>query len=192
MRTCPTLHAVALPAVIAGTLATGCTTTTETFPGKSRDQVWTALLRAAETPQYKDWHVIENDVWGYESDGRIEIWRLLRRYTDPPGQWARMEDREWKFAVMLDQADPPSATFKVRSMGVPSYGWDEGDLYFAHVWTLLGGKPEPGSPPPTPAPKSGAPVTTSESPTPATEAPAQQPSPAAPEPATSPVDVPNS
>ncbi|MFO0830071.1 MAG: hypothetical protein U0572_18160 [Phycisphaerales bacterium] len=165
----------------------GCTTQTETFPGKSRDQVWTALLRAAESPEYPDWHVIENDVWGYEADGRIEIWRLLRRYDDAPGQWSRMEDREWSFSVQLEPTEPPSATFKVRSLGVPSHGWGEGGIYFARVWTLLGGKPEPGSTPPVTT-KEAEPATPAPS---ATGAPAATAQPAAPAPAASPVDVPS-
>lgn len=126
-------------------LVCGCASRTESFPGKSRDQVWTALLRAAEEPIYTNWHVIENDVWGYESDGRIEIWRMLRRFKDPGGQVARLEDRDWTITVTLEPTDPPSALFDVRQITVPSHGWEEADNYFKQVWALLGGRPVEGA-----------------------------------------------
>jgi len=98
------------------------------------------MVKTAESPSYSDWHVIENDVWADEGSGRIEIWRLLRRYQDPAGQWDRLEDQEWKFSIVLDPTDPPVASFKVRTLCVPSHSWNEADRYFNDVWTLLGGR----------------------------------------------------
>jgi hypothetical protein len=99
------------------------------------------MVKAAEQPKYGDWHVVENDVWADETSGRIEVYRLLRRYKDPPGQWARLEDQTWKFSIQFEPVEPPSATFRVRSWGVPSHSWGEGDRYFDQVWELLGGRP---------------------------------------------------
>ncbi len=99
------------------------------------------MVTAAEQPAYADWHVIENDVWADETSGRIEVYRLLRRYKDPPGQWARMEDQTWKFSIQFQPTDPASARFDVRSWCVPSHSWMEGDRYFNQVWGLLGGRP---------------------------------------------------
>lgn len=130
-------------AVASTLLLAGCQTRTESFAGKPTNQVWTAMVKAAEQPDYRDWHVIENDVWADEGSGRIEIWRLLRRYKDPAGQWSRLEDQEWKFSIELDVEAEPTATFSVRSMCVPSHSWMEAERYYGQVWTLLGGRPTP-------------------------------------------------
>ncbi len=119
----------------------GCSSSSETFSGRPADQVWTAMVKTAENPEYTDWHVIENDVWADEGSGRIEIWRLLRRYVDPASQWARLENQEWKFSIRLEPTDPPTATFEVRSLGIPSHSWGESGRYFDQVWKLLGGRP---------------------------------------------------
>jgi hypothetical protein len=135
-------------AVLAMTVSlAGCRSTTEVFDGKPTDQVWTAMVKAAEQPEYHDWHVIENDVWADEKSGRIEVWRLLRRYKDPPGQWSRLENQEWSFAILLTPAEgeePAEASFDVRSMCVPSHSWMEGERYFNQVWSFLGGRPTLG------------------------------------------------
>lgn len=137
----------------------GCTTRTERYDGRTRDQVWTAMVTASESPTYPDWHVIENDVWADEGSGRIEVYRLLRRYRDPAGQWARLEDREWTFSIRLEDPDapelPPEVSFKVRSWCVPSHSWMESDRYFEQVWQILGGRPAAveSVPPSTPAPE---------------------------------------
>ncbi|MBL9147110.1 MAG: hypothetical protein JNM94_00300 [Phycisphaerae bacterium] len=171
----------------------GCTSHTETFEGKSREQVWTAMVRAAENPVYSDWHVIENDAWAYDADSRIEVWRLLRRYNDKQNQWARLEDSEWLFTIVLLDTDPPSATFDVRSMCVPSHGWEQRENYFKQVWDLLGG-PNAMTPPPAPsAPEPAAPTAASNvAPTPAPATPSgAEPAPATPSsPEKPPVDLP--
>lgn len=161
----------------------GCRSSTEVFDGKPTDQVWTAMVKAAEQPEYHDWHVIENDVWADEKSGRIEVWRLLRRYKDPPGQWSRLEDQEWSFAILLTPAEgdePAEASFDVRSMCVPSHSWMEGERYFNQVWTFLGGRPTLGG-----ATKSESTATPAAAPQPA---PAPTPSPA---PASAPAPTPD-
>ncbi len=179
---------IAFVALASAALLAGCQTRSETFAGRPTNQVWTAMVKAAEQPDYKDWHVIENDVWTDEASGRIEIWRLLRRYKDPAGQWPRLEDSEWKLAIVLDPQDPPTATFSVRSMCVPSHSWIEAERYFDQVWTLLGGRPV-GEPPVAESPASP--------PAAAKPAPAQPEQPASPEeapkeaPKEAPVEVPN-
>lgn len=155
----PCRHALALALGGIVLSAAACTSHTETFEGKSREQVWTAMLRAAENPVYTNWHVIENDAWGYEDDSRIEVWRLLRRYNDKQNQWARLEDTEWTFTIVLLDTEPPSATFDVRNVCVPSHGWEQREAYFNQVWDLLGGKlqaPKAASPPPPPPPPEAA------------------------------------
>lgn len=150
MRFRSTLTLARVGLALAPLAFAACATSTESFPGKSRDQVWTAMVSAARSPTYSNWHVVENDVWPYEKDGRIEVWRLLRRYLDKQNQWPRLEDAEWQFAITLEDTDPPSVHFKIRSMCVPSHGWEQRDRYFEQVWELLGGKP-PAEAAPTPA-----------------------------------------
>jgi hypothetical protein len=167
----------------------GCHNQREVFEGRPSDQVWTAMVKAAEQPEYNDWHVIENDVWADEKSGRIEIWRLLRRYKDPGGQWARLEDQEWKFAVEMTPTEPAEASFVVRSLCIPSHSWMEADRYFDQVWRFLGGKPTAGD---APSPKESTPKAQPSASDPSESTPeAQQP--AAPTPAKPvepPVDLP--
>lgn len=134
----------------------GCTTTREVFPGQSADQVWTALVAAAKSPDYGDsdfhkrWTVRENDVWVDDENNRIEIDRKLERDLHMPASPPRHETREWKFQIALEQQDPPTVRFTSRQVGVPAHVWDESERYFAEVWKLLNGslEGEPTSPPP--------------------------------------------
>lgn len=131
--------------------ATGCATNEEAYPTRSADQVWTAMVAAAEKPVYDDWHVIENDVWVDDAGRRIEVYRRLRAYRDPPGQYSRLEDREWTFVASFEDRPPPDAPtvrFDIRGWHVPSHGWEERDRYFRQVRELLAG--EPSAPPDVP------------------------------------------
>ncbi|MDZ4831139.1 MAG: hypothetical protein SGJ09_13205 [Phycisphaerae bacterium] len=170
-----------LASAISAAGVVGCSSHTESFPGKSRDQVWTAMLAAANEPTYKNWHVIENDVWAYEADSRIEIWRLLRRYKDSGAQWPRLEDSEWTFSVVLEATEPPSASFTNRSMGIPSHGWEQTDRYFEQVWEILGGRSANRALTPA-APRTTVPAVPSPEPNPVSPSTA---------PAEPPVDIPN-
>lgn len=133
------------------------------------------MVKAAEQPEYRDWHVVENDVWADEASGRIEVWRLLRRYRDPAGQWPRLEDQEWKLSIRFHPTDPPTSDFDVRSMCVPSHSWMESERYFDQVWSLLGGRPSLPAAEAVPAPA-------------AAPAPAPAPAPAQPAPAPAPAE----
>ncbi len=116
----------------------GCTTVHREFAGLPSDQVWTALVAVAESPNYDDWTVTENDVWVDETARRIEIYRRLRRVIHQPASKTRRENREWRFQVIFE---PPLATFTSRGMGVPSHAQDEADRYFEDVLDILGGMP---------------------------------------------------
>ena len=120
----------------------GCTTVHQEFAGLPSDQVWTALVAVAESPDYDDWIVTDNDVWVDEAAQRIEIYRRLRRVIHQPAYKARRENREWRFQVIFEPTDPPVATFTSRGLGVPSQAQDEADRYFQDVLDLLGGIPQ--------------------------------------------------
>src|SRR5687767_3542074 len=92
----------------------GCTTIRETFPGHDADQVWTAMVAAARTPDYNHpdytqrWTVRENQVWVDEENSRIEIFRRLERDLHRPASRPLHEQREWKIQATLEERDPPT------------------------------------------------------------------------------------
>lgn len=127
----------------------GCTTVHQEFAGLPSDQVWTALVAVAESPNYDEWTVTDNDVWVDEAARRIEIYRRLRRVIHQPAYKARRENREWRFQVIFEPTDPPLATFTSRGLGVPSQAQEEGEHYFQDVMDLLGGMPQEDEAPST-------------------------------------------
>ena len=124
--------------ILAGTFLGGCTTVQREFLGLPSDQVWTAMVAVANTPDYDDWTVTQNDVWVDPASRRIEIYRRMRRVIHQPAYKARRENREWRFQVIFE---PPMATFTSRGMGVPSHAQEEAEHFFDDVLDLLGGMP---------------------------------------------------
>ncbi|MCI0365319.1 MAG: hypothetical protein L0219_15730 [Phycisphaerales bacterium] len=144
----------------------GCgTTVRQTFDGRDPDQVWTAMIAVARTPDYsapddytQRWTVRENQVWVDQANQRIEIFRRLERMLHRPRSQPLHEEREWKLQATLEERDPPTVRFTSRQLGVPAHAWDEAERYFDEVWKVLGGKPgqepapapQPHVPPPPP------------------------------------------
>ncbi len=124
--------------ILAGTLLGGCTTVQREFLASPPDQVWTAMVAVANSPDYDDWTVTQNDVWVDPASKRIEIYRRMRRVIHQPAYKARRENREWRFQVIFE---PPVATFTSRGMGVPSHAQEEAEHFFDDVLDLLGGMP---------------------------------------------------
>jgi len=124
----------------------GCTSLQETYAGKTSGQVWTAMVASANNPDYyPDWHVTRNDVWVDESGARIEIHRVLERdYIVPLGHPQR-QTREWQQRVVLATSgdNQPVIEFTSRNLGVPAKAREEAMMFFADVWQLLGGRPDP-------------------------------------------------
>ena len=127
------------------TLLNGCTTVRQAFPEQDSAQVWTALVAAAETPNYDPadprdrWTVTENHIWVDEEHSRIEVYRELDRVLHLPRMKPRHEEQTWRFEVLFNpDSDPPIARFKGRSFAVPMQAVEEGERYFADVWALLG------------------------------------------------------
>jgi len=122
----------------------GCVSRTESFAGHDHAAVWTAMVKAAEEPELKDWKTVDNDVWSDAASRRIEIHRLNRRFLYRHDEYSRMETREWDFAVSLGEPDgdgaPPEVTFAIRGAVIPAWGWQEAEAYFTRMWSLLGGK----------------------------------------------------
>jgi hypothetical protein len=126
----------------------GCVSRSETFTGQQPEQVWTALVAVARTPNYGDpdpterWTVRENDVWVDDAGRRIEIFRRLERDLHNPASRPRHEEREWKIQVTMQDTHPPKAKLTARQLNVPAHTWKEAERYFDQVWDVLGGKPE--------------------------------------------------
>ncbi len=122
-------------------VAGGCTSIERTFDGYRNDQVWTAMVAAAETPVYADWKVAANDVWVDESAQRIEIYRHLRRVLFRPGADPHRETQTWRIEVRLERGNPPTATFASRGLGLPTDVQHEANRFFLDVQDLLRGVP---------------------------------------------------
>ena len=127
--------------------ATGCTSLRETYPGRSADQVWTAMKAVANEPNYssgdshKRWTVRENNVWVDEDNRRIEIFRRTTREIYQPMTNPQTQNREWRFSVTLEPVDPPEVKFVSRGFAVPAWAYEEADRYFDDLDAVLSGAP---------------------------------------------------
>jgi hypothetical protein len=137
-----------LAGLLVMALGSGCTTVRETFPDKTPEQVWTALVAVAETPDYDAedpadrWHIRENRATVFDESARIEIYRRLQRVRHPERARPLTQSRTWRFQVTLVSTDPPRAKFVSRGPAIPSHAEDEANRYFDDVWMLLGGRPD--------------------------------------------------
>jgi hypothetical protein len=137
-------------ALAVAALAAGCTTVRESFPGHDAPEVWTALVAAAETPDYgggtpdQRWFVRENHVRADAAASRIEIYRTLDRVLQMGTVKPQREERVWRFSIALEHGDhdePPVAVFTSRGVAIPMQAEIEGERYFADVRTLLAAEP---------------------------------------------------
>lgn len=133
LRLFPTLTFALTTLVALG----GCSNRTATFPGHSDPEVWNAMVTVAENPVYDDWHVFENEVMTARPEGRIEIYRVLRRDLVRPGQDPMRQEEDWRFNVQFLNSDPPTIKFTARQAAIPAHLWREADRYFADMRTIL-------------------------------------------------------
>ncbi len=130
-------------------LLAGSTTVRQEFRGSAPDAVWSALVAAAQTPQYDDlevserWVVTENNVWPDRESGRIEIYRRLDRVLYRPRAEPQRQRRTWRFRVIFEPDKPPSALFVSRGLAVPIQARVEADRYFEDVKNLLASSAPP-------------------------------------------------
>jgi hypothetical protein len=128
-----------LAALTLAALLCGCTSRSQVFEGYADDQLWTAMVATARTPEYDDWKITENEVFVDETGRRVEIYRVLRRTLVSPYADARRETAEWRFQVALSADEgTPMIDFTARQAAVPAHVWTEADRYFAQMRTLLG------------------------------------------------------
>ena len=120
---------------------TACGTKDREFPGHSRDQVWKAMVQAADDPRYSDWIVVENQVWRDDLHSRLEILRNVRRDVMVSGQAPRREENEWRFSAELTDTDPPAVEFSTSTITVPAHFWLQAHHYLDEVDRRLNGMP---------------------------------------------------
>ena len=123
------------------TFLTACGTKDREFPGHTRDQVWKAMVQAADDPRYADWVVLENKVWRDDAQSRIEILRDLVRDVMVPGQDPKREEAEWRFSAELVNSNPPSVEFSTSTITVPAHFWLQARHYLDEVDRRLAGMP---------------------------------------------------
>jgi len=135
------LTSIALSSAALACAVAGCTSRSQVFEGYSQDQVWSAMIAAAQSPEYDDWKVAENETFVDEDGRRVEVYRVLRRLLVTPHANPRKESEEWRFQLVLAQdvdIDAPVVDFTARQITVPAHVWREADRYFGQVRTLLG------------------------------------------------------
>ena len=121
-------------ALICAMVTTGCSTTSRDYPGVSHDALWQATLDAARHPQYNDWFVCENGVFVDESQGRIEIYRELKRDHAPPGAALERQHENWTFSVRIESDDRvPKVSMHARSGLVSPNFWSQCDHFFGEI-----------------------------------------------------------
>jgi hypothetical protein len=125
-------------------LLAGCSVPTKRWPNETKDFVWTAMVAAANAPDYfsddprKRWIVIENDVDANPQFGRIVVRRKLSRSLKLPRQREQIDHREWLFVIRLKPQEVPTVTFDdPETQLVPARILDEATRYFSQVDSLL-------------------------------------------------------
>lgn len=96
-------------------LVTGCTTKSAVFPGRTPEQVWTAIVAVAEQPHYEKWVVVENHVWVDPTYDRVEIQRKLKRDLHRQESPPVREVESLEMQIVLERTEPPAVTATLRN-----------------------------------------------------------------------------
>ena len=137
MRSTISLRLPSLAIVL--TMLVGCGGQTASFPGHTDPEVWNAMVTVAENPEYQDWRLSENWVTATRPEGRIEIYRILRRDRVQPGRPPRRQQEDWNITVQFLYSDPPTIEFMARDASIPAHAWAEADRYFEGMRRVLAG-----------------------------------------------------
>ena len=130
--------------------ALGCSTASRSWPNSDRGVVWSAMIAAAQAPEYtsndprKRWVVVQNTVDENSSLGRIQVHRVLARSLKLPRQAVQNDRRDWFFDIYLLPFDPenptapPKTSFNAKSdIWIPVRSIDEATRYFELVNDML-------------------------------------------------------
>lgn len=136
---------VVLTASLCVAVIAGCSTYRREYPAHSPEQVWTAAMSVAQSPDYEgDWHVAENHVWIEDDWARMEIEREIRRLTHEPYTESMPEKRRWQFRVTMEGGDPVVLTFANRNPSIPGWTVREAQRFFDDVNEMLMAVPAAG------------------------------------------------
>lgn len=161
----------------AAFVLTGCTVYERNYPGRTSDQVWSAMVAVAQQPDYDSekwgkWHVMQNEVWVDEPKARIEVYRELRRVVYNAGMVKPDEqDREYRMTIKLRDSGTPRIRFETRALELPTDGFTESQRYFDDVGALLEGMPAAAPAAPAQPTNAAPPATPAEPAPPADEPP---------------------
>ncbi|MCA9286782.1 MAG: hypothetical protein KDA22_16275 [Phycisphaerales bacterium] len=133
-----------VPIAVMAALVSGCTSVERAYPGHSYAQVWRAAQVVAESPEYNDWIVTENNVYVNEENQRVEVYRILKRERWSPNAPPTREEQEWRISLeMVPDADPPAVRCLSRGLGVPAHADLEASRYLEEIASLLRGEDLP-------------------------------------------------
>ena len=122
----------------------GCTTNTAVFEDRSPEQVWTVMVTVAQSPEYEDWTIMENNVWVDPNYDRIEINRRLKRDYHHPDIEPVRQIETYDMQFVLERTDPPVVSATIRNPVIPVRGQEMIGHFFGEMRKLL--SPIPNQP----------------------------------------------
>ena len=144
MPTMP-LKRLALMFVLASLAGlSGCTTNSAVFEGRSPEQVWTVMVTVAQSPEYEDWTIMENNVWVDPNYDRVEINRRLKRDYHHPDIEPVRQIETYDMQFILERTDPPIVSATIRNPVIPVKGQEMISHFFDEMRKLL--SPIPNQP----------------------------------------------
>ena len=128
-----------LPTLILSAVALlpGCTTNTAVFKDRSPEQVWTVMVTVAQSPEFDDWTVMENDVWVDPNYDRVEIHRRLKRDYHQPNLEPVRQIETYDLQFILERTDPPVVSATIRNPVIPVKGQAMIKHFFDEMRALL-------------------------------------------------------
>ena len=118
-------------------LLPGCTTNNAVFEDRSPEQVWTVMVTVAQSPEFEDWTIMENDVWVDPNYDRVEIHRRLKRDYHHPQIEPVRQIETYDLQFILERTDPPVVTGTVRNPVIPVKGQQMIQHFFDEMRALL-------------------------------------------------------
>ena len=126
-------------------LLSSCSASSKTWKGYSSDEIWTAMIAVAKSPDYSAdnprnrWHVLENVVQINTEDSEIKIHRILRRSIKLAMQSVQVDNREMILKISLENNEFPEVKFEeLSSQIIPARALNESHLFFNQLDELLG------------------------------------------------------
>ena len=118
-------------------LLPGCTTNNAVFEDRTPEQVWTVMVTVAQSPEFDDWTIMENDVWVDPNYDRVEIHRRLKRDYHHPQIEPVRQIETYDLQFILERTDPPVVTGTVRNPVIPVKGQQMIQHFFDEMRALL-------------------------------------------------------